>query len=261
MTTRRIYLASSWRNTHQAELVAKLREEGFEVYDFRNPTSGGPVTSVTPVEGFSWRQCDPAWREAPNPFVAYRAMLDHPAAERGFAADFEAMRWADTCVLLLPSGRSAHIEAGWMVGAGKRLVVYQPTLEGFEPELMYLVGGAAKDVLAADERELLRLLDAEHIADHVDARTAFLRLFDAAVAWATVDGAPDVSDDEEMEAGDALRGALDTANVAWLAMHSRRRETGSTGHAAQPEAGHPTAEGAPSPSPGAVPTSAARGGT
>lgn len=33
----RIYVASSWRNTHQPEVVAKLRELGHEVYDFREP--------------------------------------------------------------------------------------------------------------------------------------------------------------------------------------------------------------------------------
>lgn len=34
---RKIYVASSWRNSIQAEIVAALRAEGHEVYDFRNP--------------------------------------------------------------------------------------------------------------------------------------------------------------------------------------------------------------------------------
>lgn len=42
---------------------------------------------------------------------------------------------ADTCVLLLPCGRSAHIEAGYFVGAGKRLIIL--LANGCEPELMY----------------------------------------------------------------------------------------------------------------------------
>lgn len=51
------------------------------------------------------------------------------------------MEWADTCVLLMPCGRSAHIEAGYMKGRGKRLIVYYPTTDrnGFEPDLMYLL--------------------------------------------------------------------------------------------------------------------------
>ena len=34
-----------------------------------------------------------------------------------------------------PCGRSAHTEAGWMSGRGKRTIVYIP--EMVEPELMY----------------------------------------------------------------------------------------------------------------------------
>lgn len=47
-------------------------------------------------------------------------------------------------------------------------------------------------------------------------------------------------------------GTIATLDAARAAHDARRRETGSTGHGVQPEAGHPTAEGAPSPSPGAA---------
>jgi hypothetical protein len=46
-------------------------------------------------------------------------MLSHPAAEDGFALDMGALEWCDACVLVLPCGRSAHLEAGWAAGAGK----------------------------------------------------------------------------------------------------------------------------------------------
>ena len=42
----KIYVASSWRNEYYPEVVMKLREAGFYVNDFRNPTSGD--------EGFHW---------------------------------------------------------------------------------------------------------------------------------------------------------------------------------------------------------------
>ena len=52
------------------------------------------------------------------------------------------MRRADACVLVLPCGRSAHTEAGWMAGAGKVVVAYIPEMA--EPELMYkLFAGVA----------------------------------------------------------------------------------------------------------------------
>ena len=110
----RIYVASSWRNPYFPEVVTRLREAGHEVYDFRNPPHGGA--------GFHWTDVDPD-------------ALHHPLAERQFQADIDALTWADTCVLVLPCGRSAHTEAGWMAGAGKRVLAYLP--EMVEPELMY----------------------------------------------------------------------------------------------------------------------------
>jgi hypothetical protein len=41
-------------------------------------------------------------------------------------------------VLLLPCGRSAHLEAGWMGGAGKlSWILAPPAPQTIEPELMY----------------------------------------------------------------------------------------------------------------------------
>ena len=52
--------------------------------------------------------------DAPNwTFEEYAEGLRHPLAEHQFAADLEALEHADTCVLELPCGRSAHTEAGW----------------------------------------------------------------------------------------------------------------------------------------------------
>ena len=128
----RIYVASSWRNQYYPEVVQRLREAGHEVYDFRNPPHGGA--------GFHWTDIDP---NAPDwTYAQYAEGLHHPLAERQFQADIDALTWADTCVLVLPCGRSAHTEAGWMAGAGKRVVAYIP--EMVEPELMYkLFAGVA----------------------------------------------------------------------------------------------------------------------
>jgi len=122
----RIYLASSWRNRYQPEVVAALREAGHEVYDFRNPAPGNP--------GFHWSEIDPNWENwRASHFRAH--LLSSPIADAGFGADWGAMRWADTGVLLLPCGRSAHLEAGYFVGAGKPLHILIAELP--EPELMY----------------------------------------------------------------------------------------------------------------------------
>ena len=148
----RIYVASSWRNPYFPEVVTRLREAGHEVYDFRNPPHGGA--------GFHWTDVDP---DAPNwTYAQYAEGLHHPLAERQFQADIDALTWADTCVLVLPCGRSAHTEAGWMAGAGKRVLAYLP--EMVEPELMYKL----LDDVAGSLEELVEKL-------YLDRDVEFLR--------------------------------------------------------------------------------------
>lgn len=138
----RIYVASSWRNARQPAVVGALRIAGHEVYDFRNPAPGN--------DGFRWSEIDPAWQDWSA--ASFRTALDHPVAVAGFNCDMDALRAADACVLVLPCGRSAHLELGWAVGAAKRTVVL---LEGKnEPELMYRM----VDALCADVPELLETL-------------------------------------------------------------------------------------------------------
>lgn len=134
----KVYVASSWRNIYQPSVVEQLRAAGHEVYDFRNPDVG--YDNPAPGDhgrGFHWSDIDPNWKIwTPE---HYRIALEHPVAGSGFESDYTAMQWADACVLVLPCGRSAHAEAGWMAGQGKRTLVYIP--EPIEPELMYLIFG------------------------------------------------------------------------------------------------------------------------
>ncbi len=121
----KIYVASSWRNLVQPGIVHALRRCGHEVYDFRHPAPG--------IGGFAWSDIDPAWKQwSPE---QYRAALQHPIAQRGYAHDIGALRDCDACVLVLPSGRSASFELGIAMGLGKRGYVVQ--LDAVEPELMY----------------------------------------------------------------------------------------------------------------------------
>lgn len=132
----KIYLASSWRNEGQGLMVRMLRNEGHQVYDFKNPAPGN--------NGFHWSEIGAGWK-AWTP-EEYRAALAHPVAEHGFKSDWDAMEWAGVGVLLLPSGRSAHLEAGYFVGAKKPLFIVGDIVE---PELMYKM--ANKVCLTVDE--------------------------------------------------------------------------------------------------------------
>lgn len=135
----RIYVASSWRNSWQPPVVHALREAGHEVYDFRNPRPGD--------HGFAWSDIEPDWQEWDS--HRFRAALDHPIAVAGFASDFDALKWCDTCILVLPCGRSAHLELGWAVGHGKRTAIL--LVGENEPELMYRM----VDKLAVTLEELI----------------------------------------------------------------------------------------------------------
>jgi hypothetical protein len=127
MTHRKIYVASSWRNEYQQKAVNILRQYGHEVYDFKNPPHGNG--------GFAWSDIDENWQAWTT--EEYRTALDHQIAISGFNSDFDGMKWADTCVMVLPCGRSANTEAGWMKGAGKQVFVFSPIKQ--EPELRYKI--------------------------------------------------------------------------------------------------------------------------
>jgi len=128
-----VYVASSWRNSIQPTVIDALWDARIDCYDFKNPEGG---------TGFSWAEVKPDstpgiagkgsdWESVPD----YFAMVRHPRAIEGFDADFAAMEKADTFVLVLPCGKSAHLELGWAIGAGKRTAILLE--DPVEPELMY----------------------------------------------------------------------------------------------------------------------------
>ena len=134
---RTIYVASSWRNQLQPAVVELLCSQGHRVYDFKRPDS-------TINGGFRWTDVGlgrPDLLDDHPPAIDlssatdYVAALHHPAAAQGFQRDFNAMLAADTFVLVLPCGRSAHLELGWAVGAGKRTAILLD--DPCTPELMY----------------------------------------------------------------------------------------------------------------------------
>lgn len=120
----KIYVASSWRNNIQPIVVEALRKIGHEVYDFKNPEPGN--------HGFHWSDIDVNWKTwTPEEF---KEALKHRIAVDGFNRDMMALIDCDVCVMVMPCGRSAHLEAGYALGAGKPLIIM---LSDGEPELMY----------------------------------------------------------------------------------------------------------------------------
>ena len=131
----RIYIASSWRNGLQPVLVKELRKRGHKVYDFRHPQGRNDRSVWDTVIKGKLRAAYQADMLKPGEFAA---LLDDQRAVERFREHLTAMEDADTCILLLPSNRSAHLEAGWMARAGKRVLVMDGGTFA-KPELMYLL--------------------------------------------------------------------------------------------------------------------------
>ena len=115
---RTIYVASSWNNPQHPSVVQELRHRGHEVYDFRHPR-GRDDRSV-------WKELHIKKETVYGEEMV--DLLDTPFARARFQEHLEAMHEADVCILLLPCGRSAHIEAGFLGSVFDEL----------KPELMYL---------------------------------------------------------------------------------------------------------------------------
>jgi hypothetical protein len=116
----KIYVASSFKNRFQPFVVEHLRLAGHEVYDFRTAAA------------FSWSSIDENWRDWN--VKTYMEALVHPLSNIGFTSDINGVNWCDACVLVLPCGLSAGIEAGIIHGSNRPVICYVPELR--EAELM-----------------------------------------------------------------------------------------------------------------------------
>lgn len=135
-----LYTASSWKNVDIVRSVANcLKDAGHEVDDFTDNSKGRFVFSYLDLPGYQ----DMDGIE----------FLKVKQAQKAFAEDKKWIDWSDAVLLVLPAGRSAHLEAGYAVGRGKKLIVYGDFPTG-EFDVMY---GFA-NLLTREFDDVLRLL-------------------------------------------------------------------------------------------------------
>lgn len=138
----KIYIASSWKNKYAVlTLACVLRQSGHEVFAFCERNSGHFV-----FDAHDWRGRDLST-------ITVKQGFRHPAFRKAFQSDKAGLDWANTVVLLLPSGRSSHLEAGYAAGQGKNVFVLGAPIAG-DFDVMY---GFAKAVCETTS-ELLRAL-------------------------------------------------------------------------------------------------------
>ena len=102
----KIYLIGSLRNPRIPLIGNRLRDEGHQVFD--DWFGAGP-------------EADDHWQKYEKiRGRTYAEALCGKAAVNTFMFDRRHIEEAEVGVLALPSGRSAHLELGWMLGKGKQ---------------------------------------------------------------------------------------------------------------------------------------------
>ncbi|MCI0558281.1 MAG: hypothetical protein MN733_07275 [Nitrososphaera sp.] len=124
----KLYIASSWKNEPQCIALANaLSSRGHQVDCFCDPRRSS--------YSFHWREL---FEEGKRRGMKYDAIsfLSDSRVQRAFLNDKRWLDWSEGVVLLVPSGRSAHLEAGYAVGQGKHLWVHGSFPKG-EFDVMY----------------------------------------------------------------------------------------------------------------------------
>ena len=119
-----IYLIGSLRSPRVRQVALELRQAGHDVFDDWHACGAEADAEWTSYEKDRGR--------------IYQEALAAPFAQHAFHFDMLHILEADIGVLVLPAGKSGHLELGYMIGRGQRGYIL---LDG-EPEkwdLMYLL--------------------------------------------------------------------------------------------------------------------------
>lgn len=117
------FVSGRWRNRDNVlELTRRIREKGYSAYCFLEAShalhriKNNPEEDMQNFEKRDWRN-DPYVKEV-------------------FKNDMDGEKKSDVFVMLLPAGKSCHIEAGVAYGMGKKCVLIG---EQKEAESLYLI--------------------------------------------------------------------------------------------------------------------------
>lgn len=139
----KLYLIGSLRNPKIIELGIQLRQLGFYVFD--DWMAAGP-------------EADDYWQKYENARGhSMSEALKGNAAQHVFHFDKHHLDTSDLAVLMLPAGKSGHLELGYIIGQGKRGYI----LLDKEPERFDVMYNFAHGVFT-DPEDLLRALRQEY---------------------------------------------------------------------------------------------------
>lgn len=116
------FISGRWRNkTAILDLTHKIREKGYSVYCFLETAGNMGQDDDSEDKMHAFEALD--WKK--NAYI-------HSVFEK----DIEAEKESDAFILLLPAGKSCHIEAGVAYGLGKKCILIG---EQKEAESLYLI--------------------------------------------------------------------------------------------------------------------------
>jgi nucleoside 2-deoxyribosyltransferase len=154
----RIYLASSWKNRGAVlEMASLLRKEGHIVDAFCEEDR---------VVSFNWSELFENMDREGLDITEYDAvdMMDNCMVQDAFMFDKEQIDLSDAVIMMLPCGRSSHMEAGYAVGRGKKLYI----VGGFEKGEFDVMYGFATGMY--DYRDLHEMLLDLRLSDMNDEK-------------------------------------------------------------------------------------------
>ncbi len=138
----KIYIASSWKNQEAVFWLANsLENYGFEVDAF--------CRSTDKRFAFHWSEMV----DDEIDLLKYDALsfLNDAKVQRAYNEDKKWLDWADTVIMLMPCGRSSHLEGGYGKGQGKHLFLFGEFPKG-EFDVMYAL---ADGLFRTNEFEVL----------------------------------------------------------------------------------------------------------
>lgn len=130
----KIYVASSWKNSNWLQCVVDhLRYHGHEVDCFCEPRKDRFVFHFSEIGDL----------EELNAI----SFLEDKRSKKAFEEDKKWIDWADCIVMVLPCGNSAHLEAGYAKGKGKKLYI----ISRFPPGEFDVMYGFADKLMKFDD--------------------------------------------------------------------------------------------------------------
>jgi hypothetical protein len=139
----KIYIAGSFKNIDACrEAGGLIRDKGYSTYVFCDEDSEAYKNSIKVRE-----LC---FTESFTPKTA----LYNGYIQKIYQTNLSELVYANVVVLILPCGKSAHLEAGFVKGRNGKVIIYGEMIKG-EFDAMYGIA----DLITSDFNEVLETLD------------------------------------------------------------------------------------------------------